>query len=179
VVIPVTIQTSHVLGLRAPAYECYGVIQREAKTVYFFGMYERSYDEQPLVITIPMCKIIVAQMKDPFGNTLNRLSDNLYGTNFKNNAYFQWTGTIYSTVRNYYVRRLNVTLNPDDQTTIEAPGTSFTDHCVYNMSACTTTKHGIVMWYPDTIFGGRKQCTKRIYPNQPCLLSRTSLRSIS
>jgi hypothetical protein len=174
--IPVNIRTSHLLGPKATGYECYAVKHFELKTFYFFGFHYREYSTTPVDLTLEACKQLVQMKQDFSGHPLKQLRHDYWATGLETSATYSWPITTTSTVYNYHIQRVNVTVQ-DDLSTIKVENTNFLKPCDFSALSCETgSRKGIVFWGSKLVMGGRPQCHQRDYKHQSCLLSATSVR---
>jgi hypothetical protein len=174
--ISTNIRTSHLLGAKAAGFECWAEKSNESKTFWFFGHQSREYTLKPSPISLTACKQIVAHMRDHMGHELKQITWEKYGTSLKTSTSYSWPTTTYSTVNNFYVRHINVTIDSEDHSTIIVPGANFIRRCNFTDQSCSTERLGEAFWAKSTVFGGKTACHRREYKSQNCLLSNNQLR---
>jgi hypothetical protein len=125
------IRTSHLLGAKAHGCECWAERTSEEKTFWFFGHQSRKYSVRPISVTLIACKQIVAHMNDFMGNPLKPITWDRFGTDLRTSAKYAWPGTSYSTVTNFFIRRVNITVD-DDHSTVIVNGANFVKRCSFS-----------------------------------------------
>lgn len=178
-VVPVTIRTSLILGQKSAGYSCWVTEHYEAWTLYFFGHHYKESKVSPIPINETECRELVISLRDPSGNQLQRMRWDYWSTNLTNEISFKWPVTVYSTIRNYHIRLVNVSVSLDDYSTIQVHNVDFEQPCTFQDRACPTANNkGIVIWPRGIAFGGKMESQIRQYTHQVCLLSSSSLRCI-
>jgi len=175
--ITASIRTSHLLGNKAQAFECWAVRSIKITYVYFFGERSLQCREEPVPVNNLICKQFVAQMMDFAGNSLQQIRYDYWRTNLSVTASYAWLSTRRTSVVNIHVVHTNVTVDPSDLNTILVSNTNLREPCRFSKGFCATgTKAGSIIWGHNLLFGGKLHCQSREYTHQPCLLTKTSLR---